>query len=159
MGDVVATIKEHAWLVGLILSTLAALFGGGWAGKGIVWTVARRRKRELDRLKKRRAWLQQLHDCDRTYYGWLLGGVLWVLVLLGAQLALEGYVAPPVTWPPERQHELDVQVKAARVVVGFIVYTIALNHVITDWLLRRRFDRTMARLERRIAKLEAKMLR
>jgi hypothetical protein len=133
------------------------LFGGGWAGKGIIWTFALGRTYGLKSRKKHQAWLKELHDSDRAYYGWLLRGVLWGLVLLGVQLAMEGYIAPRITWPPERQHPYHVLINSARVVMGLAVYAIALNRVMGDWFLRRRFEHQMVRLDRSIARLEGKL--
>jgi hypothetical protein len=158
-GDVVTTIKEHAWIlavISLMLSTLSAYFGSGWGRRGIAWTFALGRTRGLAHLKKRRASWQQLHDSDRTYYGWLLTGVLWVLTLLGMQLALEGFMAPVITWPPEQQHVQHVSLNIVRFGIGIAAYMIAVSRLFDNWSLRRRFERNMADLDRAIATLEAK---
>jgi hypothetical protein len=109
-GDVLTTIKEfykeHAfffWLVSFIVTTLGAYYGGGWGKRARIWAVVFGRTFALNYAKKQQAWLKQLHDCDREYYRWLLTGVLWVLALLGFQLALEAFLAPPITWPLEQQ--------------------------------------------------------
>jgi hypothetical protein len=114
------------------------------------------RRRGLARLEKRRAWLQQLHDVHRVYYGWLLGGVLWVLAGLGMLLALEGSATPAVTLAPEQQHFQQVSLGIGRFAMGFAVYTMAFSRLLQDWYLRRDFDRMMARMDRAIARLEAK---
>jgi hypothetical protein len=156
MADVFTTIKEHAWIVGLILSTSAAFFGSGWAGKGVVWTFALSHRGWVAGLKKQRARLQQLHDSDRAYYGWLLSSVLWVLALLGVQLVIEGYMALGLTRLPEEQHKYHALINITRLGMGFAVYSIALNRLIQNWLRRRHFDRDIARLDRAIARLEVK---
>ncbi len=57
---------------------------------GISWTLAWSRKRDLARLQRRRTYLTRLKECDRAYYGRLLSGMLWVLALLGLEMALQG---------------------------------------------------------------------
>jgi hypothetical protein len=82
-GAVVATIKDNPWILGLIFFILSVFLPSGWGTRGIIRTVLLTRRRGLEHLKRRRKQLQQLHDCNREYYGWLLSGVLWVLVLCG----------------------------------------------------------------------------
>jgi hypothetical protein len=158
-GDVVATIKEHGWilgLIGLMLSTLSAFFGGGWAGRGITWTFAFTGRRRLYDLRVRRERLQRLHDSDREYYGWLLTGVLWVLILLGMQLGLEGFISLRPTWTVEQLYVQGVGHTIERFAMGITVYAIALSRLVEDRVLRRHFDRNIASLDRAIAILEAK---
>src|SRR5262245_65898842 len=99
MSDVITIIKEfireYGWLlvlISLLLGTLAAFFGSGWAGRGIIWTFALSRRRKLRRLQRRRARLKQLHDSDREYYGWLLAGAVGAIGLLTLADVFESYL-------------------------------------------------------------------
>src|SRR5262245_54042150 len=142
MSDVITIIKEfireYGWLlvlISLLLGTLAAFFGSGWAGRGIIWTFALSRRRKLRRLQRRRARLQQLHDSDREYYGWLLAGALWALALLTLAVVIESYIL--------------------RIVMSMAAYFPTIKRYM-DYELLQDFDRTVARLDSAIAKLEAK---
>jgi hypothetical protein len=152
-GDVITTIKDNPWLIALILSIFLP---SGWGTRGIFWTVLLGRTRRLAYLKRRRDWLQQLHDSDRAYYGWLLSGVLWALMLLGMQLAVEGLIPLHPTWTVEQQYVQGVAHTIERLAMGFAVYSIAYFHLMEDRLLRQHFDRTVAGLDHLIATLEAK---
>jgi hypothetical protein len=160
MSDVVTTIREYLWvgaLISLVLSTLSAWYGSGWGKRGALWTIALGRRRGLAYLKERRAWVQQLHDSDRAYYGWLLRAVLWVLALLGFHLGLEGFMTPRPTWSLYRQDVQNISLTIVRFVVGIVIYTIAMNRLLDDRMLRRSFDCTVGKLDRAIATLEAKL--
>jgi hypothetical protein len=159
MSDVVTTIKEYHWIWAPILTiVLNAFFVSGWGRRRIIWAWALGRKYGLEYLKKRRARLQQLHDSPREYCGWLLTGVLWVLALLGFQLALEGYMAGIYRFQPATlQLAANITLDVERCVMGLVVYTIAIGHVLDNRVLRRHFDRTVARMDDAIAKLEAKL--
>jgi hypothetical protein len=156
MSDVFTTIRDNPWILWLIAFTLSVFLPSGWGTRGVIRTFALGRRRNLEYLKKRRDRLQELRDCNREYYGWLLAGVLWVLALLGFQLALEGYMAIRPTWTLERQYVQSVSLTVVRFVMGIVIYTIALNRVLDDRSLRLHFDRTVGKLDRTIARLEAK---
>jgi hypothetical protein len=152
--------SEHVQRVLEILK-IVAMIGGlvatirvcrGWFTGGLALT----RKRKLKRLQKRRDHLELLHDSEREYYGWLLSGVLWVLWLLALQLAVEGLTYPPKHWSLELQLVLAAVVNFMRTILGIVAYMVATTWL-ADYRALRRFDRTMANLDRAIAKLEAKM--
>jgi hypothetical protein len=77
-GDVITTIKEYVWILGLIGFILSVFLPSGWGTRGITRTFALTQRRRLHDLRVRRERLQRLHDSDREYYGWLLTGVLVV---------------------------------------------------------------------------------
>lgn len=157
IGDVFATIKEHAGILGLILGTLAAFFGSGWAGRWIVWTFLLTRKQQLKSLRKQQARLKCLHDTGGVS-GWLLSGILWLLFLFGAQLTLEAIVAEQLTRssPPGQAALLRTLLNAARYTVGFITMVVSINRL--TWYRRlERYDTVMARFDDAIARLEDKL--
>jgi hypothetical protein len=141
-------------LIGLMLSILNAYFGGGWGRSGISWTFAVTRTRQLNSLRKLQARLKHLHDSDGVC-GWLLSGILWVLVLFAGELMLEATVASQLG-----ESSLPVQVLVSpligtRYAVGGIAMVVAANRL--NWYHRlEHYDTTMAGLDRAITKLEAK---
>jgi hypothetical protein len=158
MADALTAIKDYVWigaLIGLLLGILNAYFGGGWGSKGISWTFALTRARKLDHLRKRRERLIQLHESDREYYGWLLTGVLSVLALFAGQLVLEASLMGPYHFgSPEAQWRAGFVLASGRYLIGLVAYFGAVNRV-QDYHALRRFDRTIATLDRRIATLAA----
>ena len=157
-GDVSATIHGYVKEYGIYVALFLAFVGAyvTWVRKGMTWTFALTRTRKLKRLQERRARLKRLHDCNREYYGYLLTGVLWVLLLLGLQLGLEGFTSLRPTWTVEQVYVQGVAHAIERFAMGLTVYVIALSHVVEDRILRRHFDRNMARLDGAIARLDAK---
>jgi len=154
-GDVVTTVKEYQWLISLTLRVLAAYFGSGWARRGIGWTFAVSRTRKLRRLRERQAWLQQLYDSDREYYGWLLSGMLWVLMLFGMLLMFEPVMVPHLYHSTLEQRLAGGLEILGRNTVGLLAYYIAGDRV-GGYRALQHFDQTMARLDKAIATLEAK---
>jgi hypothetical protein len=133
-----------------IIWAVSVLFGAYKAIQALTgWVFTSSRKRNLALLQKRRARLIQLHESDREYYGWLLSGILAVLILLALLLAIEGITAPPI------EHELLVTLirNFIRFVVGLWAFTIAAPRYL-DYHELQHFDRILARLDRKIAKLE-----
>jgi hypothetical protein len=146
----VLEILKIVALVGGLAATIRLCWGGVTSG------LALTRKRELAGLRKRRDLLVRLHESDRAYYGWLLSGILWALVVLGVQLMFEGSMGTPFYELPQERQLADVIRHVGRFGAGMIVYAIALHRVVRyRWL--QRFDRTIATLDRKIATLEAKM--
>jgi hypothetical protein len=157
MSDaVITTIKWVVALIGLIIGILNAYFGGGWGRIGITWTFALSRRRKLRRLRARREWLQQLHDCNREYYGYLLSGVLWVLALLGLHLIMESawilYPMVPLEQPGDQRELL----MTARLGLGLGVFIIAVSRLSMYKFLLQNYDTAMGNLTRAIARMEAK---
>jgi hypothetical protein len=163
MGDLL-TAEQWQQLWGILEGTatlggVIAVIGGTLAVmyKGMTAGLLLRRKRRLTYLKKRQAWLRQLYESDRAYIGYLLSGILWVLVLFGVLLIFEGSMAQQHFISPRDQQLADLPMRFTRYMVGVIAYIIALQHVIVDYMLRRRYERFMGALDRRIAKLEVKL--
>jgi hypothetical protein len=156
MSGVVATIGEYQGLISLLLSILAVFLASGWGTRGIIWIFALRRSQRLDALKKRRARLQQLHDCNRVYYGYLLSGVLWVLGLLGFHLIMESvwilYPMVPLE-QPGGQREL---IMTARLGLGLGVFYFAVSRLSMYKFLLQNYKPAMGNLTRAIDTLEAK---
>ena len=132
-ADVLTTIKEYVWiagLLGLIIGLLNAYFGGGWGRKGIGWTFALTRARQLAILRKRRARMIELHESDRAYVGALLSGVLWVLFLLAIQVLVECvFEALRINnpgWPPEAHDFARAVLNAERYCLSWAAGMIAL---------------------------------
>jgi hypothetical protein len=157
-GDVITTIhryvKEYGIYVALFLAVVGAYYT--WAGRWITWTFALRSKRKLRRLQARRKWLQQLHDCNRVYYGYLLSGVLWVLALLGFHLIMESvwilYPMVPLE-QPGGQREL---IMTARLGLGLGVFYFAVSRLSMYMFLLQNYKPAMGNLTRAIDTLEAK---
>jgi hypothetical protein len=145
-------------IVALTLFVLGWHTIGAYRGfKGeIRWLFAWSQTRQLDFLQKRRKRLQQLHDCNREYYGWLLSGVLSVLGLLAFQLVLEGLAFGPSRFgSSEKQVLVGFMVASGRFVMGLAAYVTAVNRI-HDYRRLQHFNQTIATLDRLMAKLEAK---
>jgi hypothetical protein len=139
-GVIYGAIKTYQTLTGKI-------------GTGFAWN----RARKLDVLRKRRDWLIELHKSDRTYYGWLLSSILWVLTLLAAEIALEGMMVPPTGFTAEALYIHVVLRHLLRFFLGYTAFVLALGRL-GDYRALQRFDRAKERIDRAIAKLEAKRL-
>jgi hypothetical protein len=121
---------------------------------GISWTFAVTRTRQLNSFRKLQARLKHLHDSDGVC-GWLLSGILWVLVLLAGELMLEAIVASQLGGPSLPVQGLVSLLIGPRYIVGGIAMGVAVNRL--NWYRRlEHYDTTMAALDRAITNLEAK---
>ena len=154
-GDIVTTIKEYLWiggLIGILLSVLNAYFSWGRSGISRIFAVTR--TRQLNSFRKLQARLKHLHDSDGMC-GWLLSGILWMLVLCAVELMLEATVAAHLRASALPGQVLVSPLIGTRYIVGVIVMLIAVNRL--TWYRRfENYDTTMANLDRAIARLEAK---
>jgi hypothetical protein len=155
-GDVITTIREYVWILGLIGFILSVFLPSGWGTRGITRTFALSRTRKLRQLQERRARLQLLHGSDREYYGWLLYGVLGPLALLALSMAGGGLI-PLLSMGPMSSLNLVLAdlVNITRGISAMGAYLLAIKHC-QDYQLLQHFDHTMAYLDQAIAKLEAK---
>jgi hypothetical protein len=158
-GEVFTTIKEHAGLISLLLGVVSAVFGAGWVTKGVRGTFALTRKRKLQGLEQWRTRLRRLHDSPRAYYAHLLTGILWGLAVGAAGLGLDGSLGGMLTGPqslsPAQQQLVHGLRAMLRYGVGLWAFLIALGRL-RDYREVQRYESTMAVIERRITKLEAK---
>jgi hypothetical protein len=140
-----------------VIATIGGVVGAiVWLKRGVTGSLALTRKRQLANLKQRRDWLRQLHDCDRAYYGYLLSGILSVLVWFAMQLILEGMMVSLTYSSPFLQQVAAAILTMTRYGVGLIAGAIAMRRLGTCRVLQH-FDPAMAALDRCIATLEAKL--
>jgi hypothetical protein len=157
-AEVWTTIKEDmpiVGLIGLMLGLLNACFGGGWGGRAIGWTFMLGRAQNLTSLQKRRDLLIRLHDSDREYYGWLLSGCLGALALFALEMMFEGLLAQRQVMSPHDQLFYGSVLSALRYGLGLTAYLITCARL-GGYRALQHFDRSIARLDQAMAKLEAK---
>jgi hypothetical protein len=146
------------WVPGVIYGAMKSMqaFWGAMMYPTISWSSTRRQARRLDWLHKQRDQLERLKKSDREYYGYLLSGVLWVLVLFAGLLMVQGIMTPALFRSPPEQQLMSVNLAFLRYVAGFIAGGVALNRL-TWYRSLQEYETTRANLDHRIERLEAKI--
>src|SRR6266516_715290 len=95
-------ITDIEWMkiLSIILALLAAFYPG-WGARGTSRAMALSRKRQLDKLERRRDHLKRLKESDRENYGWLLSGILWVLCILAGVIGFDALWHPQPAMSPQ----------------------------------------------------------